>query len=886
MNSIRLFLAAFVAIFIAACGGGGGGGASAPIVPPAPTTFTISGTITPANGVPVAAASGVTVSLSGASSVVATTNANGAYSFANLSNGSYTVKPTSTTNTFNPISNTVLVSGANATQNFTVLTAAPGTFTIGGAVSGAVTSGATITLSGAANGSATSGTNGAYNFGGLATGSYTLIPSLTGYSFAPASSVIASLTASSPNNNFVATLIPVAHTLSGSVGTNLSGVTVLATGPATVSGVSDTSGNYGLSLYDGTYTVSPSKTGYTFQPSSTSVTMAGAAKTQNFAGTANSAVQAAATGSVTGSWFENVLITLSGGSTATTTTNSSGSYSFPGLASGQSYTFTPTLPGYAFTPASSSVSVIAGSSAPVAAPTFAAAPVTASYTISGTVNYAGTKTGGIRVQAYPCNGCSAAAGSVTTLANGNYTIRGLQTGTYGVVAEMDAQGTGQDNASNPISPPATVSIGNANVSGIAVTLTDPTAPTAVAPTVFKIRPSNGAAFVDYQAPTNISGQEIATGYQLTWGTTNTATGSGSASIPAQGANNSFYMLSLPNGIYYFQLTAKVGTTSSAPSAVIGPITIGNSTAGTFTVSGAVTFSGTATGPMVVLLHTAGGAYFTRIASPASPQAYSVVGVPAGTYQLYSLIDMNNNNIVDAGDISNIVSSNPPPITISVSTSGNNLTLSSANATASIGTDHQFDGTTNNYQVNTQVNDGVKRVVSATLFSGPNTPLPLDMAISYGSLSSYNFIGTTVPGVGDNYQFKVTYSDGTSGFLSGSVTAVLNSFANSLAVAGGTSTTPTFSWTAPTVGVPAAYLYSLNVYPTGGGGGWYYPSNSNGMPSSQLSVSYNADGTAPLLGATGTCMGTTGTCTWQVQVRDATGSSNNPNTATRLSTFTH
>ena len=58
------------------------------------------------------------------------------------------------------------------------------------------------------------------------------------------------------------------------------------------------------------------------------------------------------TGQVTynGSGLSGVTISLSGGETATTTTDSSGNYSFTGLGGGGSYTVTPSLSGYGFTP--------------------------------------------------------------------------------------------------------------------------------------------------------------------------------------------------------------------------------------------------------------------------------------------------------------------------------------------------------------------------------------------------------------------------------------------------------------------------------------------------------------------------------------------------------
>jgi len=63
--------------------------------------------------------------------------------------------------------------------------ASSGTHAISGTVSGAVSAGVTMQLTGASSATTTTGTGGAYNFGGLASGSYTVTPSLGGYTFSP-----------------------------------------------------------------------------------------------------------------------------------------------------------------------------------------------------------------------------------------------------------------------------------------------------------------------------------------------------------------------------------------------------------------------------------------------------------------------------------------------------------------------------------------------------------------------------------------------------------------------------------------------------------------------------------------------------------------------------
>jgi hypothetical protein len=89
----------------------------------APSTFTISGTITPTSG-----GSGATVLLSGAAGATTTTNSSGAYTFTGLANGSYTVTPSSSSFTFTPANQSVTISGANQTGvNFT---AAAKTFSV------------------------------------------------------------------------------------------------------------------------------------------------------------------------------------------------------------------------------------------------------------------------------------------------------------------------------------------------------------------------------------------------------------------------------------------------------------------------------------------------------------------------------------------------------------------------------------------------------------------------------------------------------------------------------------------------------------------------------------------------------------------------------------
>ncbi len=83
------------------------------------------------------------------------------------------------------------------------------TWTISGAISPAASgSGATVTLTGAASASTTANSSGAYSFTGLANGSYTVTPSKSGYTFAPASSAVTVNGASQTSVNFTASSGP------------------------------------------------------------------------------------------------------------------------------------------------------------------------------------------------------------------------------------------------------------------------------------------------------------------------------------------------------------------------------------------------------------------------------------------------------------------------------------------------------------------------------------------------------------------------------------------------------------------------------------------------------------------------------------------------------
>jgi hypothetical protein len=662
------------------------------------------------------------------------------------------------------------------------------------------------------------------------------------------------------------------YSISGTVSDPI-GVTITVTGGTLNTGaITDASGKYTVTgLHDGNYTVTPSKQGYTFTPASTNITIHGANMTvTNF--TAGAAVRANVSGTVSGTWVEGVTITMSNGANDTKATGIAGNYSFPGLASGVTYTFTPTLAGYTFTPASSTVAIPQFSSAPVAVPNMVAASTIASYSISGTVSYTGTYTGTmsagpIAIRLIPCPGCSSVSGTVAE-SGGAYTVRGLQPGNYTVVAEMEVPGTVSPNATNPfgISGPVSVSVANPNPA-VNVTVADPpTVPAPGTPGSLRVAPGNSSALVMYSPAEGAYGREHATSYRIYWSTDPVVpAGSSRVDFAAQGDRTiNFHVLSnLGNGDVYFKMSSFVGATESAPSAVTGPVTIG-ATSGLNTVSGAVIFPAAATGTLIVGLYSSTtGVYFTRIAITANPQSYSIAGVADGGYFPFAVVDTNSNGAIDSGEISSVNAIGGLITVGGGTTTTRNFTLSPASATASVSTEHYRDGTGwHSYRLMLGVNDGIKRAVAVTLVSGLNVAVPMDMSANRVISLDPN----TRPNTGDSYMFRVTFADGSTANIPASVSGVLDSFATNLAASAGT--TPTFSWGAPSPLLSTSYIYRLVLWGDTDQISWRYPQDF-GLPSSTLSVLYN-----------GAVLTSGNSYQWGVQVRDANG-----NSATSPSNFT-
>ena len=404
---------------------------------------------------------------------------------------------------------------------------------------------------------------------------------------------------------------------------------------------------------------------------------------------------------------------------------------------------------------------------------------------------------------------------------------------------------------------------------------------------------SGGAFVSFQSIQNNNGIEMPASYTVGWSTSQSCSSfAGTKSFPATGQNNPWIVTGLTTGqTYYFCAKGVAGSSTgpwSSPSS--GVLIESPSATGNYLVSGSVTFTTPATGPLYVGFYdqNSGNVYVDAIASPKSPQAYSVY-VPAGSnYYFFGVIDQANSGLLSApGQISNTNSNNAASVAISGTTPNENLTLPTVNSTASVQTQAQEQinsgsPSSTNYSIGFKVNSSFKLPVAVELASGPTgAVMPADIANgtfngSHGGQFSYwtNLNGAT-PKVGDSYTLNVTYSDGTLDVMTVKVSAVLDdAFATNLLPQGnGVSVQPNFSWTDPNNASNYTYQFWLCCGPNGTI--WQIPgnnSNSNGFSSAYTSIKWGTDPTGSgNLPNVSSLNGST-YYSWQIQATDINGNS--------------
>jgi hypothetical protein len=498
------------------------------------------------------------------------------------------------------------------------------------------------------------------------------------------------------------------------------------------------------------------------------------------------------------------------------------------------------------------------------------------YKAAGNVSYSGSQTGWVYLSLSPTDNCGGigcsnpnpgTAISAAALASGGaFVIHGVQPGNYTLNAWMDTLGYGVENVADPMgSTPVTVT--NSTLSGVSITLNDPGPVTLSSAPTWDVNMGVGAfsggAMVYFDSILNKNNVQIPTSYILEYSTDSTFnTGVSSMSFPAAHADHHWIVTGLTNGAtYYFRAAGVMGSGSSA---VIGPWSLASPSGGLLigapsgpnTIQGTVTFKGPATGPLYVGLIDVGlgnhNVFAEAIQNPVSPQPYSIQ-VPSGSeFVLFGIIDQNNDGWNGPGDISNFAGNGPPPVYVNGSMNGVNLTLPSSNSVVVLDTEHWSEAdefyTDGGYNLYTIASAAGKLPVAAELLSGPNVIAPEDLAVC-GTCSLMDrlyskFILGTPPTVGDPYSLQITYSDGSSETLNLAVSGVVPLLTNLAPVGiGGTSTTPTFTWTDPANA--SNYDYQFLLYDQNGNMLWEVPKNYTGLsgfPSSITSIPLGPDPT--------------------------------------------
>jgi hypothetical protein len=525
------------------------------------------------------------------------------------------------------------------------------------------------------------------------------------------------------------------------------------------------------------------------------------------------------------------------------------------------------------------------------------------YTVSGTIqNPTGNSTSRVYVVVMtPDSPSSAGFGtSIDNIPAGgskSFTIRGVPQGTYRVAAFMDVNNTGSLHINDPAkrTAPFTMS-GNWSIGTLLLQTQSPIAPTAVGE-VNVVTTSNGAMVV-WNAPkspygTNGPAAELADSYVIYWGTSpspGNGTALGSKTVPANGSDYHVFVNNLPpNADLYFAVEAVNNNgVSRAYKATSQYYTIAAPTGGA-TVSGRVYSPGitkNASTPLyIVLVSDNGPSFIGGVPSPTDTQSWSIAGVQPGTYSLYVILDLTNDGVssVIGKATSRGMNDNLPGVTVTVppgatAATGPDITLTAPNSKTFVKTANISN---QSYGLEFFAAGGLKRPVSVSVDSGPNLSEPIDLGLSLGNGDAATFgygspqvYFTTKPSVGDTYSITVQYSDGTPDPLTRKVTGVVTAFPSLVFPKGNvspidTNVTP-FAWSTP--GQPPAgyYDYYLGMNASSGTPPtytrfWYPQDNGNSnMPSSQFSIPYNSDGSAPLSSLT------SGTYNWGISVNDGLG----------------
>jgi hypothetical protein len=473
------------------------------------------------------------------------------------------------------------------------------------------------------------------------------------------------------------------------------------------------------------------------------------------------------------------------------------------------------------------------------------------FNVSGTVTNQTGKTGRIylRVQSVFNNSDTPVAGLSIPDGTTSYAIRGVPDngGDFVVSAFLDTKGDGVQHANDPVG--MSPNFNSSFNTGVPVTLSNPDpVATLLPPSAASVTFGTDSAAIFYKRPENNNGNQIATSYRVYWSATeNPGPGNytGRSPVMSSDAKEVFvvYNLAAPS-TYFFAVTSSLDSTESTPvNAVYSPAsgTLYNVSATVITTGATLPPSGTHL--IALLLDGNKNTLFAKaIANPSNNQEVNFSGVPSGTYVLYSVLDLNDNGVIDLGDISDTEIGVPVVVTGDV-TSGITVTLIIADAKPYIKTTHHKYSGASSYSLILAAEGMRKRVLNASV-SGPQVPikdLGLGRSNTFKASQEVSLRPTVAPP--DAYAFSFEYSTaGGNSPLVASVTGIVDYFAAPLSPIGAidySSVTPPllFSWAQPS---PApGYPYTYNFW-VNNPNGWFNSDPFQSMASSTTSVNLTSD----------------------------------------------
>jgi hypothetical protein len=336
------------------------------------------------------------------------TDANGIYTFSDLTAATYGVTPVLAGYTFSPPSRSVRVGPDTLNADFT----GSGIYSIRGTIRG--TNGTTglagVTVN-AGSRAADSGANGAYVISNLPPATYTVTATLAGHTFVPPSRVV---TASNhvTGVDFRSGLL---FTVSGRITENGNGLAGITVNAGSRSGVTDTNGNYTITnVVEGTNAVAPSSADYVFSPGQQVLVLSSNVNGIDFGASRVFSIAGRVTDGPDGLGGVSVMIANSG-ATNVVVTDTNGNFRVDNLFAGN-YGISPSLEGFSFKPAMTTLTL---------GPSQTNLHFFHVYQIIGVVTDVGIGLGGVTVTA----GTNSA---VTAAGTGVYTIMEVPGGTYQV----------------------------------------------------------------------------------------------------------------------------------------------------------------------------------------------------------------------------------------------------------------------------------------------------------------------------------------------------------------------------------------------------------------------------------------------------------------------